>query len=294
MLTLTRMFRLFLCITYIALTTKAPLCSTIAEHTVVVMYSTDSFIYSIVPHTSNTDYCLALHRCFIMQQIFALFDRLLVLAQGRTVYFGPASLAYDHFSNLQQQISSNSQFTVAPASNNNNTKHSSTATATAVVVNKGNPADYVMSVVAGAQHNTATATQPCLTVDMLAQACVDTVHWSELQRKCDNVSATVHYSVRTKQRKYARTLYAQSYILTQRHLLKVFKNKRFVGTCKYYWMQHVVTLSACEAIICNEKQLRACVQTCCCCLSVVLVYYKTDRLARAFVLSMHRVHHAIY
>jgi ABC-type multidrug transport system ATPase subunit len=167
------------------------------------------------------------------QQIFALFDRLLVLAQGRTVYFGPASLAYQHFSKLQQQISSSSQFTAVPTASNNNTKHSATAATASAVVDNGNPADYVMSVVAAAQHNSATATQPCLTVDMLAQACVDTAHWSELQRKCDNLSATVHYSVRTKQRQYARTLYAQSYILTQRHLLKVFKNKRFVGTCEF-------------------------------------------------------------
>jgi ABC-type multidrug transport system ATPase subunit len=175
--------------------------------------------------------------CYLtLQQIFALFDRLLVLAQGRTVYFGPASSAYSHFSKLQKQISSTTQFT-APTNNsannttnNKNTKNNSTI---AAVIDKGNPADYVMSVVAAAQSSTTSATQPCLTVDMLAQACVDTVHWSELQRKGDNLSATVHYSVRTKQRKYARTLYAQSYILTQRHLLKVFKNKRFVGTCKY-------------------------------------------------------------
>src|SRR5688500_507961 len=66
-----------------------------------------------------------------------MFDYCLVLAQGRTVYYGPTSSAADHFTKLEhtslQYTHSNSVISVLP-----------------------NPADQVMAIVTRAQQNSTS------------------------------------------------------------------------------------------------------------------------------------------
>lgn len=161
-------------------------------------------------------------------EVFHMADRLLVVAEGRTVFFGPTSEAVNHFTNQTSRLLTTPPSTISSITTEIPSITSKNGQNNIVIDNVcySNPAD-VVSLAAS-----KLSSQPGASLK-LAMLNRELPYWNEItdvgvqQSESNNGKGANLFGGEDT---CARSTPAQCFILTQRHLLKVFRNKKFIAT----------------------------------------------------------------